>query len=92
MTQGIQRRTHSFEFSPAYLAKITPHVRPALSKRPQGWFVEALRRLAHAIVPTRDNEIPDALIEDVGLGTHRTGAERRSQLNRLDAQLYARFY
>lgn len=92
MTQGIQHRTRSFEFSPAYLARITPQARPVARRRSVGWFVEALRTLARAIVPHRQEEVPDALIEDVGLGTRARGHELRSELNRLDAQLHARIY
>ncbi len=92
MTQGIQHRTRTFEFSPAYLARITPKVHPQARKRSEGWFVDALRRLIRAVVHPRPEEVPGSLLEDVGLGAGATSPDLRMEFNRLDAQLHARFY
>jgi hypothetical protein len=93
MTQGIQHSTRLHEFSPAYLARITPKVRKQTSRRRDGWFGEALNTLARFLIPRHLDEVPEGLHDDVGLGT-TAGAERglRSEFNRLDAQLHARFY
>jgi hypothetical protein len=92
MTQGIQHSSRSHEFSPAYLARITPKARPVARKRHDGWFVEALTDLCRVLIGRRDERVPDALIDDVGFGAHTHAAELRSEFNRLDAQLHARIY
>ena len=94
MTQGIQRSTRPVEFSAAYLARITPKVGRVARKRRDGWFVEALGNLGRVLVRPRVEELPDALTDDVGLAahTHPHAAGLRSEFNRLDAQLHARFY
>ena len=92
MTQGIQHSTRTHEFSPAYLARITPKVRPVARKRPDGWFVAALNQLFRVLIGRRGEHVPDTLIGDVGFGRHATAAELRSEFNRLDAQLHARIY
>ncbi|MCC6497759.1 MAG: hypothetical protein IT193_16020 [Propionibacteriaceae bacterium] len=92
MTQGIQHRTRTYEFSPAYLARITPKARPQARKRSGGWLVDALRRLIRAVVHPRPDEVPGSLLEDVGLGARATSPELRAEFNRLDAHLHARFY
>jgi hypothetical protein len=92
MTQGIQHSTRRREFSPAYLARITPQVRKDTRKRADGWFVEALNSLCRVLIPRREDELPDSLIDDVGYGAHTRAAELRSEFNRLDAQLHSRFY
>jgi hypothetical protein len=92
MTQGIQQSTRSHEFSPAYLARITPRARPDARKRPEGWLVEALSDLCRVLIGRRADEVPEALLEDVGLGAATREVELRSEFNRLDAQLHARFY
>ena len=91
MTQGIQHSTRLHEFSPAYLARITPKVRK--ETRRDGWFAEALNALARVLIPRHLDEVPEGLHDDVGLGT-TASADRtwRSEFNRLDAQLHARFY
>lgn len=94
MTQGIQRNTRPVEFSAAYLARITPKARPVVRKRREGWFFEALGNLCRVLVRPRVEELPGSLTDDVGLGAHTCPhpAELRSEFNRLDAQLQARFY
>ncbi len=92
MTQGIQHSTRTHEFSPAYLARITPKVRPVARKRKDGWFVEALNDVFRVLIGRRQEEVPDALIDDVGFGSHTQDAVLRSEFNRLDAQLHARIY
>ena len=92
MTQGIPHSTRSYEFSPAYLAKITPKVRPRARKDSEGWFVAALSSLRRAIVRRRAEEVPGSLVEDVGLSGHTSAHKLRSAFNRLDAPLHARFY
>ncbi len=99
MTQGIQRSTRPVEFSAAYLARITPKVGRVGRTRRDGRFVEALGKLGRVLVrprveELRVEELPDSLSDDVGLGahTHPHAAELRSEFNRLDAQLHARFY
>jgi len=92
MTQGIQHNTRIHEFSPAYLARITPKVRPKARKRQDGWFVKALSDVVGFLVPRRADEVPTSLLEDVGLGAGSPDTELRTEFNRLDAQLHARFY
>jgi hypothetical protein len=93
MTQGIQRSSHPREFSAAYLARITPKTSPVPRLRRDSWFVEALSDICRVLIGRRVDELPDSLIEDVGLGTsRRAAAERHSEFTRLDAQLHARFY
>ncbi len=92
MTQGIQHSTGTHEFSAAYLARITPKVRPVATKREDGWFVNARNQLGRVLIGRRDDHVPDALIDDIGFGSHTRAAELRSEFNRLDAQLHARFY
>ncbi len=92
MTQGIQHSGRIHEFSPAYLAKITPKVRPKASKRQDGWFVTALSDVIALLLPRRADEVPPSLLEDVGLGAASPDTELRTEFNRLDAQLHARFY
>ncbi|HSK34026.1 MAG TPA: hypothetical protein VK903_11115 [Propionicimonas sp.] len=92
MTQGIQRNARPLGFSASYLARITPKARPIARKRRDGWFVEALGDVFRAIIGRREDEVPDRLIDDVGFGSHTHAAELRTELNRLDAQLHARFY
>jgi hypothetical protein len=92
MTQGIQHSTRIHEFSPAYLARITPKVQPLVGKRQDGWFVRALSDVIGLLVPRRADEVPTYLLEDVGLGAASPDTELRTEFNRLDAQLHARFY
>ncbi|HEY3546189.1 MAG TPA: hypothetical protein VGK17_08865 [Propionicimonas sp.] len=92
MTQGIQHSTRTHEFSPAYLARITPKVRPVARKRRDNWFVEALGDVFRVLIGRTKDEIPDSLVDDVGFGNHTPAAELRSEFNRLDAQLHARIY
>jgi hypothetical protein len=92
MTQGIQHSTRIHEFSPAYLARITPKVRPKVRKRKDGWFVRVLSDVIGLLVPRSADEVPPSLLEDVGLGAASPDTELRTEFNRLDAQLHARFY
>lgn len=92
MTQGIQRSSHPVEFSAAYLARITPNTPPVPRARHDGWFVEALSVICRVLIGRPVDEVPNALLEDVGLGHRVTAREFRSEFNRLDAQLHARFY
>jgi len=92
MTQGIHHSTRVHEFSPAYLARITPTVRPKVSTRKDGWLVRALSDVIGLLVPRRVDEVPASLLEDVGLGAASPDTELRTEFNRLDAQLHARFY
>jgi len=92
MTQGIQHSNRIHEFSPAYLARITPKVRPKVRKRQDGWFVQALSDMIGLLLPSRVDEVPPSLLEDVGLGSASPDMELRTEFNRLDAQLHARFY
>ena len=92
MTQGIHHSTRIHEFSPAYLARITPKVRPQVRRRNDGWFVRALSDAIGLLLPRRADEVPPSLLEDVGLGAASPGTEFRTGFNRLDAQLHARFY
>ena len=92
MTQEIPYRTNSHGTPSDTRATAASATRPVTTQRTAGRFRLALRDLLRSIALRREDEIPDALIEDVGLGTRRTAAERRSELNRLDAQLFARFY
>jgi hypothetical protein len=92
MTQVIQHSNRIHEFSPAYLARITPKVRPKVRKRQDGWFVQALSDMIGLLLPSRVDEVPPSLLEDVGLGSASPDTELRTEFNRLDAQLHARFY
>jgi hypothetical protein len=92
MTQGIQHSTRTHEFSPAYLARITPKVRPVTRERRDHWLVAALGDVFRLLIGPRVDELPDSLIDDVGLGNNTHAAELRSEFNRLDAQLHARIY
>lgn len=92
MTQGIQHSNRIHEFSSAYLARITPKVRPKVRKRQDGWFVQALSDMIGLLLPSRVDEVPPSLLEDVGLGSASPDTELRTEFNRLDAQLHARFY
>jgi len=92
MTQGIQHSSRSHEFSPAYLARITPKARPKVRTRHDGWFVKAIGDVIRLLVPRRVDEVPTSLLEDVGLGAGSPTTELRTEFNRLDAQLHARFY
>jgi hypothetical protein len=92
MTQGIQHSNRIHEFSPAYLARITTKVRPKVRKRQDGWFVQALSDMIGLLLPSRVDEVPPSLLEDVGLGSASPDTELRTEFNRLDAQLHARFY
>ena len=92
MTQEIPYRTSSYGTPSHTRATAASATRPVATERPAGRFRRALRALVLSIALRREDQIPDALLEDVGLGTRRTAAERRSETNRLDAQLYARFY
>ena len=92
MTQGIQHSNRIHEFSPAYLARITPKVRPKLRKRQDGWFTQAISDVIGLLLPRRVDEVPPSLLEDVGLGSASPDTELRTEFNRLDAQLHARFY
>jgi hypothetical protein len=92
MTQGIQHGARIHEFSPAYLARITPKVRPKVRQRQDGWFVTTLSDVIGLLVPRRVDEVPKSLLEDVGLGAASPDTELRTEFNRLDAQLHARFY
>lgn len=88
MTEGIQHSTRIHEFSPAYLARITPKVRT----RHDAWFVKAIGDVIRLLVPRRVDVVPPSLLEDVGLGAGSPHTELRTPFNRLDAQLHARFY
>ena len=92
MTQGIQHSNRIHEFSPAYLARITPKVRPKLRKRQDGWFTQAISDVIGLLLPRRVNEVPRSLLEDVGLGAASPDTELRTEFHRLDAQLHARLY
>ncbi len=92
MTQGIQHSTRIHEFSPAYLARITPKGRPNVRKRQDGWFVRTLSDMIDLLAPRRADEVPTSLLEDVGLGAASPATQLRTEFNRLDAQLHARFY
>jgi hypothetical protein len=92
MTQGIQHSNGVHEFSPAYLARITPRVRPKVRKRQDGWFVQAMSDVIGLLLPRRVDEVPPSLLEDVGLGAASPDTELRTEFHRLDAQLHARFY
>lgn len=92
MTQEIPYRTSSYNLAPSDRAKAASTARPEAPKRSGSWFVEALHNLARAIVARRFEDVPESLIDDVGLRTHATSRELHSGFNRLDAQLYARFY
>jgi hypothetical protein len=78
--------------STAYLARITPKVRPKVRKRRDGWSVQALSDVIGLLLPRRVDEVPPSLLEDVGLGVASPDTESRTEFNRLDAQLHARFY
>jgi hypothetical protein len=92
MTQVIKRSSHPVEFSAAYLARITPYTPPVTRVHRDSWFVEALSDICRVLIGRPVDEVPDSLIEDVGLGTHRTASELHSEFIRLDSQLHARFY
>lgn len=92
MTQGIQHSTRIHEFSPAYLARITPKVRTGARERRDRWLVEALNVVARVFTPRHSDGVPPGLRDDVGLGGAATDSELHSEFNRLDAQLHARFY
>ena len=92
MTQGIQHSNRIHGFSPAYLARITPKVRPKLRKRQDGWFTQAISDVIGLLLPRRVNEVPRSLLEDVGLGAASPDTELRTEFHRLDAQLHARLY
>jgi len=92
MTQGIQHSNRIHEFSPAYLARITPKVRPKLRKRQVGWFTQAISDVIGLLLPRRVDEVPPSLLEDVGLGAASPDTELRTEFHRLDAQLHARLY
>jgi hypothetical protein len=92
MTQGIQHSNRIHEFSPAYLARIAPKVRPKVRKRHDGWFVQTLSDVIGFLLPRRVDEVPRSLLEDVGLGAASPDTELRTEFNRLDAQLHARLY
>jgi hypothetical protein len=92
MTQGIQHSNRVHEFSPAYLARITPKARTKVRKRQDGWFVQALSDAIGLLLPRRVDEVPPSLLEDVGLGAASPDTALRTEFNRLDAQLHARLY
>ncbi|MGV8907579.1 MAG: hypothetical protein ACOH1Y_01225 [Propionicimonas sp.] len=92
MTQGIPYATSSYGTASGTRATAASTTQPVTTGRSAGWLVQALRGLARFIASRRRDDVPEALREDVGLGTRRTAAERRSEFTRLDAQLHARFY
>lgn len=92
MTQGIPYRTRSYDLAPTNRARVTPTTEPDPRKRPVNRLVSAFRTLWQAIARRRAEEVPHALVEDVGLGGHATSRELRSEFTRHDALLHARFH
>lgn len=92
MTQEIPYRTSSYNLAPSDRATRTSAAPPPGTERRDSWFVKALSDLCRVLIDRRFEDVPESLIDDVGLRTHATSRELRSGFNRLDAQLYARFY
>ncbi len=92
MTQEIPYRTRSSNSAPADRATRTSAVTPPGAERRDSWFAKALSDLCRVLIDRREDEIPDSLIDDLGLRGRAISRELRSEFNRLDAQVHARFY